>query len=135
MKPKLQDDGVLEKAIGGIPRVARTIVGLPPQERQKALDAVEYSYRETAVELGFGKGQARGWASVVMLSLQAENAGLPSAIVPLRFTSEFQRRFRPLTHPPGSLPLLRPKQVAPSSGIHAAEPPKDRSPKPSTLLH
>ena len=74
MKPKLQDDGVLEKAIGGIPRVARTIVGLPPQERQKALDAVEYSYRETAVELGFGEGQARGWASVVMLmlSLQAE---------------------------------------------------------------
>jgi DNA-directed RNA polymerase specialized sigma24 family protein len=72
MKPKLQNDSVLKKAIGGIPRVARTIVGLPPQERQKALDAVEYSYRETAVELGFGEGQARGWASVVMLSLQAE---------------------------------------------------------------
>jgi hypothetical protein len=72
MTSKLKDDDVLEKAIGGIPRVARIIVGMPPDERRKALDAVEYSYRRTALELGFAEGQARGWASVVMLSLRAE---------------------------------------------------------------
>jgi hypothetical protein len=72
MKSKLKDDDVLEKAIGGIPRVARIIVGMPPDERRKALGAVEYSYRRTALELGFAEGQARGWASVVMLSLRAE---------------------------------------------------------------
>lgn len=72
MKSKLKDYGVLEKAIGGIPRIARIIVGMPPDEKRKALDAVEYSYRRTALELGFSEGQARGWASVVMVSLRAE---------------------------------------------------------------
>ena len=72
MKSKLKDYGVLEKAIGGIPRIARIIVGMPPDEKRKALDAVEYSYRRTALELGFSEGQARGWASVVMVSLRAK---------------------------------------------------------------
>jgi len=72
MKSKLKDGDVLEKAIGGIPRIARIIVGMPPDEKRKALDAVEYSYRRTALELGFSEGQARGWASVVMISLRAE---------------------------------------------------------------
>ena len=72
MKSKLKDYGVLEKAIGGIPRIARIIVGMPPDEKRKALDAVEYSYRRTALELGFSEGQARGWGSVVMVSLRAE---------------------------------------------------------------
>ena len=43
-----------------------------PDERRKALQALEYSYRITALNLGFGEGQARGWATVVMMSLQAE---------------------------------------------------------------
>lgn len=72
MTSKLKDDDVLERAIGGIPRVARMIVEMQPDERRKAPDAVEYSYRRTALELGYGEGQACGWASVVMLSLRAE---------------------------------------------------------------
>jgi hypothetical protein len=72
MKSKLKDDDVLGRAIGGIPRIAQIIVGMPPDEKRKALDAVEYSYRRTALELGFSEGQARGWASVVMVSLRAE---------------------------------------------------------------
>jgi len=30
MKSKLKDDDVLERAIGGIPRIAQIIVGMPP---------------------------------------------------------------------------------------------------------
>ena len=72
MRPRRKEDNVLEKAIGGIPRVARIIVAMHPDERRKALQALEYSYRITALNLGFGEGQARGWATVVMMSLQAE---------------------------------------------------------------
>ena len=72
MKPRRKEDDVLEKAIGGIPRVARIIVAMHPDERRKALEATEYSYRITALNLGFGEGQARGWATVVMMSLQVE---------------------------------------------------------------
>jgi len=56
MKSKLKDDDVLERAIGGIPRIAQIIVGMPPDEKHKALDVVEYSYRRTARELGFSEG-------------------------------------------------------------------------------
>jgi DNA-directed RNA polymerase specialized sigma24 family protein len=72
MKPKLKHEDTLEKAAAGITRVARAVLGLPPDRRQKALGAVERSYREIAMDLGFGESQADGWASAIMVSLRAE---------------------------------------------------------------
>jgi hypothetical protein len=72
MKPKLKHEDTLENAAAGITRVARAILGLPADRRQKALGAVERSYRKIAMDLGFGESQAHGWASAIMVSLQAE---------------------------------------------------------------
>ena len=72
MKSKLKHEDSLEKAAAGITRVARVIVGLPANHRQKALGAVERSYRKIAIDSGFGERQAQGWAAVIMVSLRAE---------------------------------------------------------------
>ena len=80
MKSKLKHEDTFEKAAAGIPRVARAIVGLPANHRQKALGAVERSYRKIAIDLGFGEGQAQGWAAVIMGRLRAElQERLPAA--------------------------------------------------------
>jgi hypothetical protein len=72
MKSDPKHDEVFERAMTGLPRIARTIIEMPADERPKALHAVEHSYRKTARGLGFGESQARGWATVVMASLRAE---------------------------------------------------------------
>ena len=72
MNAKLKHEDTLEKAAAGITRVARAILGVPANHRQKALGAVERSYRKIAIDLGFREDQARGWAAAMMATLRAE---------------------------------------------------------------
>jgi hypothetical protein len=72
MQSKLKGEDTLERAAAGIARVARAIVGIPAKYRPQALGAVERSYCKIAIDLGFGEGQAQGWATAIMVSLRAE---------------------------------------------------------------
>ena len=63
---------VLEAAVAGIPRVAQAIAEIPTEDRAKALEAAERSYRQTVRELGYEEGLVQSWVSAVMLRLQTE---------------------------------------------------------------
>ena len=63
---------LLEAAVAGIPRVAQAIAETPPEQRPKALEAAERSYRQTVQELGYEEGPIQSWVSAVMLRLQTE---------------------------------------------------------------
>jgi hypothetical protein len=47
---------LLEAAVAGIPRVAQAIAETPPEQRPKALEAAERSYRKTVQKLGYEEG-------------------------------------------------------------------------------
>jgi hypothetical protein len=68
------NEEVLQKAIIGIPRVAERIVGLPDDEREKALRAVELSYLQTVSDTDSPAGDAPHWVGAVMETLRAEVA-------------------------------------------------------------
>jgi hypothetical protein len=68
----LKDEEVLETAIAGLARVAQAIASMPADDKARALEAAERSYRETAVGLGYTDGEAQAWAATVMTSLRAE---------------------------------------------------------------
>ena len=63
---------LLKAAVAGIPRVAQAIAETPPEQRPKALEAAERSYRQTVQELGYEEGPVQSWVSAVMLRLQTE---------------------------------------------------------------
>ncbi len=66
-----EEEVVLEAAVSGIPRVAEVVASIPEKARTKALAAVESSYRQTILDLGYGQGPAESWVSAMMLRLQA----------------------------------------------------------------
>lgn len=68
------NEEAIHTAIIGIPRVAKRIVGLPDEQRQKAFDAVEQSYLKTVIESDCAEDDARHWVGTVMDTLRAEVA-------------------------------------------------------------
>ncbi len=67
-----EEEKILEAAIAGIPRVAEALASIPEEDRPRALDAVEDSYRQTVRDLGCEEGPVQSWVSAVMLRLQRE---------------------------------------------------------------
>ena len=72
MASSVEAEKVLEAAFAGIPRVAQAIAETPAEQRAKALEAAERSYRQTVQDLGYEEGPVRSWVSAVMLRLQTE---------------------------------------------------------------
>lgn len=66
------NEDVLQSVILGIPRIAKTIVKLPREQRERALAAVEKTYLHTAVDLDFAEVDARDWVSAIMDCLRVE---------------------------------------------------------------
>jgi ABC-type phosphate transport system permease subunit len=56
----------LQGVISGLSRVAEAIAAIPANERSKALRAVEDSYRQSALELGYSDSEARDWVTAIM---------------------------------------------------------------------
>ena len=72
MASSLVEEEILEAAVTGIPRVAEAVVSIPEKARAKALAAVEGTYRQTMLDLGYEEGPAESWVSAMMLRLQAK---------------------------------------------------------------
>jgi hypothetical protein len=70
---------VLQGVINGLSRVAEAIAAVPANERSKAMTAVEASYRQTALELGYTDTEARDWAAAIMFSLRTQVQGRRSS--------------------------------------------------------
>lgn len=69
-----EEEEILEAAVTGIPRVAEVVASIPEKARAKALAAVESTYRQTMLDLGYDQGPAESWVSAMMLRLQAKVA-------------------------------------------------------------
>ncbi len=67
-----EEEETLEAALAGIPRVAEAISAMPVEDMAKALEAAEHSYYQTALDLGYGEAQAKGWAATIMVRLLEE---------------------------------------------------------------
>jgi len=67
-----EEEEILEAAVTGIPRVAEAVASIPEKARAKALAAVESTYRQTMLDLGYEEGPAESWVSAMMLRLQAK---------------------------------------------------------------
>jgi hypothetical protein len=48
------------------------VASIPEKARAKALTAVEGTYRQTMLDLGYEEGPAESWVSAMMLRLQAK---------------------------------------------------------------
>ena len=48
------------------------MASIPEKARAKALTAVEGTYRQTMLDLGYEEGPAESWVSAMMLRLQAK---------------------------------------------------------------
>jgi hypothetical protein len=66
------NDEILQNVILGIPRVAKRIVELPEQQREKAIAAVEQTYLHTAMDLDYAEVDARDWVTSIIDCLRAE---------------------------------------------------------------
>jgi hypothetical protein len=66
------NEDILQSAILGIPRVADKIVKLADEQRQKAFDAVEQSYLQTAMESDCAEYDVRHFVGAIMDTLRAE---------------------------------------------------------------
>jgi hypothetical protein len=69
-----EEEKILEAAVTGIPRVAEAVASIPEKARPKALAAVESTYRQTMLDLGYEERPAESWVSAMMLRLQAKVA-------------------------------------------------------------
>ena len=54
-----EEEEILEAAVTGIPRVAEAVASIPEKARAKALAAVESTYRQTMLDLGYEEGLLR----------------------------------------------------------------------------
>jgi hypothetical protein len=79
MASSSEAEKILEAAVAGIPRVAEAVASIPEEDRPRALDAVEGSYRQTVRDLGYEEGPVQSWVSAVMLRLQKEVKAQASA--------------------------------------------------------
>jgi hypothetical protein len=67
-----EEEEILEAAVTGIPRIAEAVASIPEKARAKALAAVESTYQQTMLDLGYEEGHAESWVSAMMLRLQAK---------------------------------------------------------------
>jgi hypothetical protein len=65
-------EDALQEAINGLPRVAEVIAAIPANARLKALTAVEGSYRQSALDLGYNDSEAQCWVDAIMFRLRDE---------------------------------------------------------------
>jgi len=72
MASSSKEEEILAAAVAGIPRVAEAVAWIPEEDRPRALDAVEGSYRQTMRDLGYEEGPIQSWVAAVMLRLQTE---------------------------------------------------------------
>ena len=72
MASSSEAEKILEAAIAGIPRVAEAVASIPEEDRPRALDAAESSYRQTLRDLGYEEAPIQGWISAVMFRLRSE---------------------------------------------------------------
>ena len=72
MASSSKEEEILEAAVAGIPKVAEAVASIPEEDRPRALDAVERSYRQTVLDLGYEEGPVQSWVSAVMLRLRRE---------------------------------------------------------------
>jgi hypothetical protein len=63
---------ILQLATDGIPRVALVIAKIPMEDRKRAFDAAEKSYRQTVGQLGFEEDDVERWVAALMLRLRTE---------------------------------------------------------------
>jgi hypothetical protein len=70
----IEDDGALSNVLAGLPRVIELIATVPGEKRERALEAAEQSYRDSARELGYGEADAQQWAAAVMLRLRGSGS-------------------------------------------------------------
>jgi hypothetical protein len=55
-----KDVEVLERVVVGLPRVAEALVPLAPDDKERALAAVERAYQKAATEFGYSQPEAEG---------------------------------------------------------------------------
>jgi hypothetical protein len=67
-----KDVEVLERVVVGLPRVAEALVPLAPDDKERALAAVERAYQKAATEFGYSQPEAEDWAATIMSELRAE---------------------------------------------------------------
>ncbi len=70
--------------------MAEAIAEIPPDLQERALEAAERSYQQTAQELGYAEADAQGWVSVVMFRVRTQVAERRAE--ELVVTSSSQRR-------------------------------------------
>ena len=62
----------LQGAINGLPRVAEALAAVPADAQPKAWTAVEASYRQSALDLGYSDSEAQNWVDAIMFRLHSE---------------------------------------------------------------
>jgi hypothetical protein len=72
MASSSESERVLGAAIAGIPQVAKTIAEVPTALRERALQAVERSYRQTVRDLGHSEADTQVWISAMMFRLRSQ---------------------------------------------------------------
>jgi hypothetical protein len=75
-----QEDEVLSAAIAGVSRIAEHLATFPAEDRSRALEAAEKSYRQTAHALGYKDADAELWASEIMWRLRMDLASPPLSL-------------------------------------------------------
>lgn len=72
MAPSSEVEEILRLAADGIPRVAQVIAEIPTDNRKRAFDAAENSYRQTVGELGYEEDDSERLVASLMLRLRTE---------------------------------------------------------------
>ena len=72
MASSSEADEILQLATDGILRVAQVISEIPTEDRKRAFDAAENSYRQTVGELGYEGDDAEKCVAALMLRLRTE---------------------------------------------------------------
>ena len=80
MSVELNKDQAFSSAVAGLPKVAELIATCPFKDRQRASEAAEHSYRETARGLGYQEADALEWAEAVMVRLRLALDWLPPKV-------------------------------------------------------
>ena len=74
-----ETERILEAAVAGIPRLAKTIAEIPTALRERAFEAAERSYQRTVRDLGHAEADAEIWTSAVMFRLRSQVGGYEEA--------------------------------------------------------
>jgi len=79
----LDKDEVFSLAIAGLPKVSELIATFSAEDQQRALEAAEQSYLETARGLGYQETDALQWAEAVMERLRLTQPIRTTSLMPV----------------------------------------------------